>query len=528
MSLNMVLSENRSRTQQLNTLCSQLTKTQSAVSAMVSTLDGSSNLEGAAYDAARQYFREGYLEAVSGLAALATILADAAQAFPDGYVESVSGNDLNEDDLTYRIQIHKNDISALRQQATTMRSDPATASQAFMLDQMIDDVWMTVWALQNTVNRMRDYNATSSTLLADYDAVLPQVSGLVQQLAANATIPPTTPVQVSTLAEYDWFSASKPYQAFMVQYGFDQRSSQTIIQLETALKTRFPESSEPERAYLLNRTLSELDPDYVGFRWGNTAGDLGMYYYDTNIPVKILGISIEDYNHLKYEVNRQNNLCGYEYMTPEGFLSDEEKENRDEARRIIGESLGRSMSDKEFKVWWMNEYNRFHGKADFSHQAFTTAAILFPSATRLSDVYAWSQGVTRPELAGWVGDATSKADKPNMGNDDYKADLDAVNISALITGGGLSYSTAANQYYKDLAGGKYTRAGKFLENVGGIGVVEEQVRAYQQQPAWSPECTPETAGARRCVPWFFTVEVTNEDALRFLKSLEAGSNDLTD
>jgi len=115
-----------------------------------------------------------------------------------------------------------------------------------------------------------------------------------------------------------------------------------------------------------------------------------------------------------------------------------------------------------------------------------------------------------------------------MGNDDYKADLDSVNITALVTGGGLSYSEAASQYYRDIAEGKYTRANKFLDNIGGIGVVESQVRVYREEYAWDNGCTPEKYEKGRCAPTRTTVEVTGEQARRFLRSLEAGSNDLLD
>ena len=52
-----------------------------------------------------------------------------------------------------------------------------------------------------------------------------------------------------------------------------------------------------------------------------------------------------------------------------------------------------------------------------------------------------------------------------MGPDDYKADLDAVNIAAIVRERSLSYTDAATIYYADLKAGKYTRADKFLEHV---------------------------------------------------------------
>ena len=68
------------------------------------------------------------------------------------------------------------------------------------------------------------------------------------------------------------------------------------------------------------------------------------------------------------------------------------------------------------------------GHADFTHQSITMATHLNPSSFQLSDVYGGIEHVK--DLSGWEGDTTFNATdkKPSIGEDDYKADLDSVNL----------------------------------------------------------------------------------------------------
>ena len=68
-------------------------------------------------------------------------------------------------------------------------------------------------------------------------------------------------------------------------------------------------------------------------------------------------------------------------------------------------------------------------------------------------------------MADWEGDTTKDAEKnPSMGNDDYKADLDAVNIIQRMEDKNQSYLEASNAYYSELESGKTNRAQEFVDN----------------------------------------------------------------
>ena len=103
------------------------------------------------------------------------------------------------------------------------------------------------------------------------------------------------------------------------------------------------------------------------------------------------------------------------------------------------------------------------GHADFTHQSITMATHLNPSSFQLSDVYGGREHVK--DLSGWEGDTTKNATdkKPSIGEDDYKADLDSVNLIGRMQRG-QSYDQAISSYYADLQKDFSQREREFLKN----------------------------------------------------------------
>ena len=101
--------------------------------------------------------------------------------------------------------------------------------------------------------------------------------------------------------------------------------------------------------------------------------------------------------------------------------------------------------------------------ADFTHQSITMATHLNPSGFQLSDVYGGREHVK--DLSGWEGDTTFNANdmKPSIGEDDYKADLDSVNLIGWMQKG-QSYDQAISSYYADLQKDSSLREREFLKN----------------------------------------------------------------
>ena len=107
--------------------------------------------------------------------------------------------------------------------------------------------------------------------------------------------------------------------------------------------------------------------------------------------------------------------------------------------------------------------NNGAGHADFTHQSITMATHLNPNQVQLADVYGGREHVK--DLSGWEGDTTFNANdmKPSIGEDDYKADLDSVNLIGRMQKG-QSYDQAISSYYADLQKDSSQREREFLKN----------------------------------------------------------------
>ena len=104
------------------------------------------------------------------------------------------------------------------------------------------------------------------------------------------------------------------------------------------------------------------------------------------------------------------------------------------------------------------------GHADFTHQSITMATHLNPNQVQLADIYGGGREHVK-DLSGWEGDTTKNATdkKPSIGEDDYKADLDSVNLISRMQKG-QSYDQAISSYYSDLQKDSTLREREFLNN----------------------------------------------------------------
>jgi len=125
------------------------------------------------------------------------------------------------------------------------------------------------------------------------------------------------------------------------------------------------------------------------------------------------------------------------------------------------------------------------------------------------------------DMAGWLGDVTDIAEfKPSLGNDDYKADLDSVNITSIMKKDNISFIEASNKYYKNLEDGNYNRAIEFKKNTE-LDKVENKIRNYyiasrrHDKQDWKLNRTE-------------YIKKKSPHAYNFIKSLENNQNELRD
>ena len=175
-----------------------------------------------------------------------------------------------------------------------------------------------------------------------------------------------------------------------------------------------------------------------------------------------LGLSKTEAQKLNYNLRLQHEMSGMDLEDNKAEILRTDKKSFYDEYKIKAEKVYGAMTDADFDQFWNTRLSAMTGKNDFNHQSITMATYLRPEIY-ISDLYGGKWNVER--VAGWKGDTTTAAfATPSMGADDYKADLDAVNLINRMRSDKVSYLQATNNYYTDLTKGQTNRANEFLEH----------------------------------------------------------------
>jgi len=160
---------------------------------------------------------------------------------------------------------------------------------------------------------------------------------------------------------------------------------------------------------------------------------------------------------------------------------------------------------------------------DFAHMMITAATELSNNPQLLANIAARGKTV---KAAGWLGDASTigLGMKANLGNDDYKADLDAVNIARRIAHGSGSFEDTLRGYYKDLDNGVTNRAKEFQTHYKLKDIISEI-----NEVDFSGKRNVRLVGGKSIVTYDNSQKRTlNPVAKKFINSLEKNSNEYID
>lgn len=262
------------------------------------------------------------------------------------------------------------------------------------------------------------------------------------------------------------------------QYGFDRETSEQIANISRLIDEKFPNLSQSERDQLLLVTLGSFVytegqqnanttfDKIIGFlsdtSWTNVAGTpsgITELPVDGKLLLELLGVSDKQIAKLRYNIRLQSQMASGQLENYDE-IDDEKvwqsyKDNYEKNNSV-------KVSEESFKKEWNKKYQSFKGKGDFAHFAITSATNLYDNP-RVVDLTKFGHENVN-DFAGWLGDATiTDSNDISFGNDDYKADLDAVNITQKLKSEKISYIEASNEYYSEMKRGEYTRAEKFVE-----------------------------------------------------------------
>ena len=497
MGIDMYLEQSQLQSSSVATMCqSQVEAYQDLQSAIQKFSEDTESLKGDAYDSARSFFASVLLPLSKGGQLYAETFSQAIKKLPEDYQTMVDSKSWREDDLLDKIRQEEQMIAYLDEVNQTLSSLTMDSEEKGRLRRSNVELMRGHHAnkrVYETILRdLRAYDSYSGGLFDELDSIDVQLSRGLAQIETSWDAKTGVFKVPSDLTWANYLSAysdtkdmklSRQEKAFvqtmMAEYGFDAETAQQLLTIKQGIDKKFPTSSQEFRDYIFLRVVGAAY--YNGFQWNETAGHLKNYFYNVTVgsstignsrtvekPLleifKELGIKDEtDAKKLIYNLRLQHEMAGGEYKKAKQIKQFDYKFY--EKAKTTYESIYGSSAD--FDQFWNTKLKTYSnngaGHADFTHQSITMATHLNPSNFQLSDVYGGREHVK--DLSGWEGDTTFNANdmKPSIGEDDYKADLDSVNLISRMQKGQF-YDQAISSYYADLQKDSTQREREFLKN----------------------------------------------------------------
>ena len=496
MGIDMYLEQSQLQSSSVATMCqSQVEAYQDLQSAIQKFSEDTESLKGDAYNSARSFFASVLLPLSKGGQLYAETFSQAIKKLPEDYQTMVDSKSWREDDLLDKIRQEEQMIAYLDEVNQFLSSLTMDSEEKGRLRRSNVELMRGHHAnkrVYETILRdLRAYDSYSGGLFDELDSIDVQLSRGLAQIETSWDAKQGVFKVPSDLTWANYLTAysdtkdmklSRQEKAFvqtmMAEYGFDAETAQQLLTIKQGIDKKFPTSSQEFRDYIFLRVVGAAN--YDGFQWNETAGHLKTYFYNVTVGSSItgksrtvektlleifkeLGIKEEtDAKKLIYNLRLQHTLAG-------GGVDSETMKSRDlsgynQAKDKYEKVYGTSGNFDQFWDSKLKAYsNNGEGHADFTHQSITMATHLNPSGFQLSDIYGGREHVK--DLSGWEGDTTKNATdkKPSIGEDDYKADLDSVNLIGRMQKG-QSYDQAISSYYADLQKDSTQREREFLKN----------------------------------------------------------------
>ena len=495
MGIDMYLEQSQLQSSSVATMCqSQVEAYQDLQSAIQKFSEDKESLKGDAYDSARSFFASVLLPLSKGGQLYAETFSQAIKKLPEDYQTMVDSKSWREDDLLDKIRQEEQMIAYLYEVNQSFSTLSLDSEKKGNNTELIRGHQANKRIYETILKDLRAYDSYSGGLFDDLDSIDVQLSRGLAQIESSWDAKQGVFKVPSDLTWVNYLTAyadtkdmqlSRQEKAFvqtmMAEYGFDAETAQQLLTIKQGIDKKFPNSSQEFRDYIFLRVVGAAN--YNEFKWNETAGGLGDYFYkefvsDPHTGQKLrtlkpvleiyqeLGLKEEKAKELYYNLRLQHALSNGGDSVKKMHEADlSSGTNRyEDAKKNYKDTYG---TTKGFDQFWDSKLKAYSnngaGHADFTHQSITMATHLNPNQVQLSDLYGGREHVK--DLSGWEGDTTFNANdmKPSIGEDDYKADLDSVNLIGRMQKG-QSYDQAITSYYADLQKDPSQREREFLKN----------------------------------------------------------------
>ena len=500
MGIDMYLEQSQLQSSSVATMCqSQVEAYQALQSAIQKFSEDKESLKGDAYDSARSFFASVLLPLSKGGQLYAETFSQAIKKLPADYQTMVDSKSWREDDLLDKIRKEEQMIAYLDEVNQSLSTSTMDSEEKGRLRRSNVELMRGHHAnkrvYETILKDLRAYDSYSGGLFDDLASIDVQLSRGLAQIETSwdaktgvFKVPSdlTWANYLTAYADTKDMKLSRQEKAFvqtmMAEYGFDAETAQQLLTIKQGIDKKFPTSSQEFRDYIFLRVVGAAY--YNGFQWNETAGHLKTYFYNVTVGSSIIGNSMTvekplleifkelgikdetDAKKLIYNLRLQHALSNGGDTVKKMHESDlSSGTNRyEDAQKNYQDAYA---TTEDFDQFWDRKLKAYSnngaGHADFTHQSITMATHLNPNQVQLADVYGGREHVK--DLSGWEGDTTKNATdkKPSIGEDDYKADLDSVNLIGRMQKG-QSYDQAISSYYADLQKDSTLREREFLKN----------------------------------------------------------------
>ena len=500
MGIDMYLEQSQLQSSSVATMCqSQVEAYQDLQSAIQKFSEDTESLKGDAYNSARSFFASVLLPLSKGGQLYAETFSQAIKKLPEDYQTMVDSKSWREDDLLDKIRQEEQMIAYLDEVNQSLSSLTMDSEEKGRLRRSNVELMRGHHAnkrvYETILGDLRAYDSYSGGLFDELDNIDVQLSRGLAQIETSWDAKQGVFKIPSDLTWANYLTAysdtkdmklSRQEKAFaqtmMAEYGFDAETAQQLLTIKQGIDKKFPTSSQEFRDYIFLRVVGAAY--YNDFRWNGTAGHLKTYFYNVSVGSSItgksrkvekplleifkeLGIKDEtDAKKLIYNLRLQHEMAGGKSDNIKKIKDDDQK-NGTNHYDTYKSTYEKVYENNKFDQFWDSKLKSYSnngvGHADFTHQSITMATHLNPNKVQLADIYGGRERVK--DLSGWEGDTTKNATdkKPSIGEDDYKADLDSVNLIGRMKEG-QSYDQAISSYYADLQKDSTLREREFLKN----------------------------------------------------------------
>ncbi|WP_088825629.1 T7SS effector LXG polymorphic toxin [Listeria goaensis] len=339
---------------------------------------------------------------------------------------------------------------------------PIESANLGQLEQLHYDVLREITLVEA---KLADFDIKWNRKFRNVEVLQEELANMLTKVG-NQTITPTT-YQKGTIVFND--IEAEFLLTMQAQFGFSEEESEIMYKVYESLRSQSINEEETFKlffAYMGSFFYGDTEK-YGVEAWGIVSGTLNNE--ELKKKLLALGINEEEFSTLEKAIINQHNACAWN--SPANYVE-----------AIF--DLDYDALSPEDKARYNKIYNQYKNTGDFAHMSVTLAAQLHSDSLKwgASAYSGFENGVFSAEdNAGYAGDifGVFGAD-PSMSNDDYKADLDAVNLAFTMKNNPTDGLEIINTYYADINSGERNRSIEFLSNIGN-GSVEEGHKILENQ-----------------------------------------------